>query len=68
MKTDDQIIEEAQKQRVNEGLQSLAAWCLARASGEHDIGTTLTMLERKAGDLRGKAMKAGWAAINATQV
>ena len=67
MKTDDQIIDEAQKRRLNEGLQSLAAWCLARASGEHDTETTLTMLERKAGNLRGKMMKAGWDAINAAK-
>jgi hypothetical protein len=31
---------------------------------EHDTETTLTMLEKKAGELRGKCMKAGWAAIN----
>ncbi len=30
---------------------------------EHDTETTLTMLEKKAAELRGKVMKAGWAAI-----
>ena len=30
---------------------------------DHDTETTLTMLERKITELRGKVMKAGWAAI-----
>lgn len=30
---------------------------------EHDTETTLTMLEKKAAELRGKVVKAGWAAI-----
>lgn len=30
---------------------------------EHDTETTLTMLEKKAAELRGKLVKAGWAAI-----
>ena len=30
---------------------------------DHDTETTLTMLEKKSAELRGKVMKAGWAAI-----
>jgi hypothetical protein len=64
MKTDDQIIAEAHRERLNQGLLSLAAWCQARAAGDHDTETTMTMLERKAADVRVKVMKAGWSAIN----
>jgi hypothetical protein len=64
MKTDDQIIAGAHRERLNQGLLSLAAWCQARAAGDHDTGTTMTMLERKAADVRVKVMKAGWRAIN----
>ena len=31
---------------------------------DHDTETTLTMLEKKAAELRGKCMKEGWKAIN----
>jgi len=64
MKTDDQIIAEAHRERLNQGLLSLAAWCQACAAGDHDTETTMTMLERKAADVRVKVMKAGWRAIN----
>jgi hypothetical protein len=64
MKTDDQVINETHRERLNQGLLSLAAWCQARAAGDHDTETTMTMLERKAEDVRVKVMKAGWRAIN----
>jgi|694.fasta_scaffold07534_10 hypothetical protein len=64
MKTDDQIIAEAHRERLNQGLLSLAAWCQARAAGDHDTETTMTMLERKATDVRVKVMKAGWRALD----
>jgi len=63
--TDDQIIDKAQRDRLNQGLLALASWCSSRAMASHDTDTTLTMLERKVNDLRHKMMKAGWAAINA---
>jgi hypothetical protein len=59
-----QIIADAQRERLNHGLRTLASWCVSRAMLEHDTETTLTMLEKKAAELRGKCMKAGWAAIN----
>ena len=62
-KSDRQIIADAQRERLNHGLRTLASWCASRAMLEHDTETTLTMLEKKATELRGKCMKAGWAAI-----
>ena len=62
-KPERQIIAEAQRERLNHGLRTLAIWCASRAMLEHDTETTLTMLEKKAAELRGKVMKAGWAAI-----
>jgi hypothetical protein len=64
-KSDRQIIEAAQRERLNHGLRTLASWCGSRAMLDHDTETTLTMLEKKAAELRGKVVKAGWAAINA---
>ena len=57
-------IQGAKKDRLNAGLLSLAEWCAARASGEHDTDTTLTMLEKKATALRGRVIAAGWAEID----
>ena len=62
-KYERQIIEDAQRERLNHGLRTLASWCVSRSMLDHDTETTLTMLERKAAELRGKCMKAGWAAI-----
>ncbi len=58
-----QIIADAQRERLNHGLRTLASWCASRAMLDHDTQTTLTMLEKKAAELRGKVMKACWAAI-----
>jgi hypothetical protein len=63
MKTDDQIINEAHRERLNQGLLNLAAWCQARAAGDHDAETTMTMLERKAAGIRAKVIQAGWRAL-----
>jgi hypothetical protein len=62
-KSERRIIADAQRERLNHGLRTLASWCASRAMLEHDTETTLTMLEKKAAELRGKVMKAGWAAI-----
>ena len=62
-KSERQIIADAQRKRLNHGLKTLASWCGSRAMLDHDTETTLTMLERKITELRGKVMKAGWAAI-----
>lgn len=53
----------ARKERLRQGLLTLASWAQSRANGEHDDETTLTMLERKAAELRSAVNKAGWAAI-----
>lgn len=63
-KSEQQIIAEAQRERLNHGLRTLASWCASRAMLDHDTDTTLTMLEKKAAALRGKCMKAGWAAVS----
>lgn len=63
-KSERQVIADAQRERLNYGLETMASWCASRASGEHDIQTTLTMLEKKAAELRGKVMEAGWVAAN----
>lgn len=60
----DIAIKEARIKRLNEGLLSLSEWCKTRAENPHDQLTTLTMLERKAAELRLKVNKAGWAASN----
>ena len=63
MTTNRQIIAEAQRDRLNQGLRALAVWCESRAGMEHNTETTLTMLEKKAAELRGKCLKSGWAAM-----
>ena len=63
METNSQHGTDAHRERLNHGLRTLASWCASRAMLEHDTETTLTMLEKKAAELRGKCMKAGWAAI-----
>jgi hypothetical protein len=56
---EDQIIEAARRNRLNQGLLSLASWCQSRAAGDHDIETTLTMLREKAEKLPWRVAKAG---------
>jgi hypothetical protein len=63
-KSDRQIIADAHRKRLNHELRTLASWCQSRAVMDHDTETTLTMLERKVGDLRGKIVKAGWDALD----
>jgi hypothetical protein len=63
-KSERQILAEDQHELLNHGLRTLASWCASRAMLDHDIETTLTMLEKKAAELRRKCMKSGWAAIN----
>ena len=67
MTSDRQIIADAHRERLNHGLRTLASWCQSRAMLDHDTETTLTMLERKVGELRGKMMKAGWDALDKHQ-
>ena len=62
-KSERQIIADAQRERLNHGLRTLASWCASRAIMEHHTETTLTMLENKAAGLRKKCVKAGWSAI-----
>ena len=68
METDRQIITAAQRERLNHGLWALSSWCVSRTMQEHNFETTLTMLEKKASELRGKCMKAGWEVLNLTVV
>jgi hypothetical protein len=57
--TEDQIIEAARRNRLNQGLLALASWCQSRAVDDHDIDTTLTMLCKKAEILPWRVSKAG---------
>lgn len=50
---------DARRRQLNEDLRALGAWCLSRADGDHNEETTLTMLERRAGDLRRRCLDAG---------
>lgn len=60
----DPAIETARTERLKLGLHNLAAWCHARAEGEHDNETTLTMLKRKAAELEDAVNRAGAAAAS----
>lgn len=62
--TDRDIINNARQDEITKRLESLADWCRTRASCEHNVETTLTMLERKAATIRSKIDKASWNAIN----
>lgn len=62
--TDRQVIDNARKERLQKGLQSIADWCNNRTSSDYNSETTLTMLEKKASELRAKVDKAGHNAIN----
>lgn len=62
-KNERQVIADAQRERLNHGLRTLASWCASRAMLAHDTETTLTMLEKKSAELRGKVMKAGWKSL-----
>lgn len=57
------IAKAARKPVLKQRLLTLASWCQSRASGEHDDETTLTMLERKALEIRQNVNKAGWKAV-----
>jgi uncharacterized protein (DUF2344 family) len=62
--TSSQIIDKAHREQLAKELETLGAWCLARAKGlEHSPETTLTLLERKASRVRGNMMRAGWEAL-----
>jgi hypothetical protein len=63
MSTEDDIIREARLVRLNTGLLNLSEWCKSRAEGQHDQYTTLTMLEKKAAELRHRVVKAGGDAL-----
>lgn len=42
----------ARREKLDEGLHTLAAWCIKRTVGGHHVETTLTMLERRVFELR----------------
>lgn len=53
---------DARRRRLSADLRALGKWCLSRADGDHNEETTLSMLERRAGNLRRRCMEAGWRA------
>jgi hypothetical protein len=63
MNTENDIVREARLARLNTGLLNLSEWCKSRAEGQHDQYTTLTMLEKKATELKHRVDKAGWDAM-----
>lgn len=62
--TDKQIIDNAHRCRVQKEMQALSDWCLSRASGKRNTETTLSLLDKKIGLIRGKVRKSGFDAIN----
>jgi hypothetical protein len=46
------------KEVLNLRLRTLANWCEKRASGDHDTGTTITMLKAKVAELEAAVQKA----------
>jgi hypothetical protein len=66
MKTSAQIVEAAHRECLSRELEGLGAWCLSRAQGQHDVQTTLTLLERKTARVRERLLRAGWKALAKT--
>jgi len=62
--TDKQILDNAHRRRLQKELQALSDWCMSRVSGKHNTETTLSLLDRKIGTIRGKVRKSGFDAIN----
>lgn len=59
-----QVLANARRERLHSGLLTLAGWCVSRAAASCNSETTLTMLEKKAAELRGKVLRAGCAALD----
>jgi hypothetical protein len=57
-------IYKARREQLARGLQFLARWAEARASGDHCPDTTLTLLQRKVVELEARTVRAGWDASN----
>jgi hypothetical protein len=55
-------ISEARRTRLKQALVALAKWASARAEGDHDTETTITMLKRRASEIQDQVDRAGWAA------
>jgi hypothetical protein len=50
----------AEEQVLKLRLRTLALWCEKRATSEHCVETTLTMLYRKVSEVEASVRKAGW--------
>jgi hypothetical protein len=57
-------IYKARKEKLSQGLEALAKWVEARASGDHSPDTTLTLLQRKVAELEARTTRAGREASN----
>jgi ATP-dependent protease HslVU (ClpYQ) peptidase subunit len=57
-------ISDARRFRLKQSLLALANWAEARAGGNHNTETTMTMLERRLSEIRDQVDRAGWAASN----
>jgi hypothetical protein len=57
-------ISDARRFRLKQALLALANWSEARAGGNHNTETTMTMLERRVSEIRSQVDGAGWAASN----
>lgn len=62
--TDKHILYKAHRCRLHKELQALSDWCLSRVSSKHNTETTLSLLDKKIGLIRGKVRKSGYDAIN----
>lgn len=57
-------ISDARRLRLNQALLALANWAEARAGGNHNTETTMTMLDHRIAQIRDQVDRAGWAASN----
>jgi hypothetical protein len=57
-------IYKARREQLARGLESLAKWAEARASGDHRPETTLSLLKRKVVEIEARSIRAGCDAAN----
>lgn len=58
------VLAAARAAELERRLKTLATWATARAMGNHDTETTLTMLEKRVGEIAHGVNRAGWRALD----
>jgi len=61
-------ISDARRFRLKQALLALAVWAEARAGGNHNTETTISMLEHRIAQIRDQVDRAGWAASNSANI